>query len=78
MRCTMRIGLHTPGIIYSCGPEMMTHLWPKSQFKDADLNITSGCLINAVGFPLARTPNYLGPWMARRTSKVSTCMQGRA
>ena len=40
MRCTMRIGLHTPGIIYSCGPEMMTHLWPKSQFKDADLNIT--------------------------------------
>jgi hypothetical protein len=70
MRCTMRIGLHTPNIflwsrdddtsvaeksVQGCGSEHHCHT-----------GNLSGCLINAVGLPLARTPNYLGPWMARR------------
>ena len=66
-------------------PRLMTHLWRKSLFKDADLNftVTTGNhfwsfdqhepLIIAVVLPLAHTQNYRGPWVAKGTPEASTC-----
>ena len=67
-------------------PRLMTHLWRKQLFKDADVNfyVKAGApfwpsdmhepLTVVIVLPLAYVPKYRGPWIAKHTSKArDTC-----